>query len=104
MHIPGNTGGLWPLFPEICKGITFIQFFFSETCNMILVSFSQFKTRDKTFPYPALVPTGIERIFMILPVIEISFHGNSSGIGCPYTEIHTPGIIHFYGMRTEFFI
>jgi hypothetical protein len=86
------------------KGISFIKPPTLISDNMIFIGLSTFESGNEAFPDTTFVPTGIQQVFIILPIVEMPFNRNLCGIRCPQTELYSRGILQDYFVASEAFI
>src|SRR5450755_1630980 len=72
VQVPGNGCGLWPLFPEMRKGIAFYGFGIIKSPDVVFIYLSPFHVWNETFPYTRFFQTDKQRMGGRVPVIEIS--------------------------------
>jgi hypothetical protein len=72
--------------------------------DKIFINRTTAETADKPFPYAGTVIAGVQRITVRVPVVEITHHGDRSGIRCPHRKQYPCLGITIAKMRTELVI
>src|SRR5690349_325244 len=71
LHFPGNGRCLWLQFPIAGKGVAFFSDAPLETCYPVFVKLPLANTRDKSFPDTAVIPSWLEQVRFVVPIVEI---------------------------------
>src|SRR5436190_3284259 len=104
IQVPGDGCGLWSSLPKMRKRISFVRFPAVITDDVVFVSFTQFKPGNESFPNTTVIPSWIQFIFALVPIVKIANYRYRSAVWRPYTEIHAPFSIYLQGVGSKFFV
>ena len=71
--------------------------------HLIFIQLTMLRTGDKQLPDTAFFAQA-HRVATAIPVVELTNHRNTLGVGCPDGETRTGDAIHGIRMRTQRFV
>ena len=100
VQIPNNRSRLRRMFTIQRKRIGFLRNNpVVVRLDFILIRCAFVHTRNKTFPNARTIPTNVQQMLTLYPIIKIAHHRNRSCRWCPNRKINTFHAIHLHQMR-----
>src|SRR5690606_29435951 len=86
------------------EGISLFQYLTCIGANGVLIRLTLSDVREKSLPDPTLIPSGIQEMLTVLPMVKVSDDGNLIGIRRPDGKVRTALAPIFHEVRSQLLV